>query len=208
MDVRELVHTKERTARAAHHHSSTTQHHGKRHHIECAHAIGDAGGTFVDLRTRAPDPRNFPNIKDTEHLARVQRREIGAFTAQYQSVTVCDVAPSQGGARADWQSHARGGRLACASGGVTDSFVGFTNEETQNSVEPRQSHSSFMSYKAHVDKTARSMWTRLVSTRPVSDQQQKFSVDVSFARKQSGIRAQCVQPHTHGGSPWVVACQR
>ena len=51
------------------------------------------------------------------------------------------------------------------------------------------------------------MWTRLVSTRPVSDPKLKDCVDVSLARKQSNIRAQCLQPHTHGGSLWVVACR-
>ena len=47
------------------------------------------------------------------------------------------------------------------------------------------------------------MWTRLVSTRPVSDQKHNYSVVVSFARKHSNFREKYFQLDTHVGSPWL-----
>ena len=83
------------------------------------------------------------------------------------------------------------GRPACASGSVLRNGLlgGFTQEQTQNSTEPRQSHSSFTSDKAHLDKTAHSMWPRLVTTRPVSDQKQKYSVDVLLASRAVSVHS-------------------
>ena len=98
--------------------------------------------------------------------------------------------------------------MARALSGIQVQGAASLREQTQNSTEPRQSHSSFTSDKAHLDKTGRSMWTRLVTTRPVSDQKLKYSADVSVARKQSSFRAQYSKPHTHGGSLWLVVFQR
>ena len=53
--------------------------------------------------------------------------------------------------------------MARALSGIQVQGAASLREQTQNSTEPRQSHSSFTSDKAHLDKTGRSMWTRLVT---------------------------------------------
>ena len=64
----------------------------------------------------------------------------------------------------------------------------------------RTDHTVLSRVTRSICTTARLMWTRLVRTMSASDQKQKYSADLSFSRRESGIRSQCFQPHAHGGS--------